>query len=918
MVQQIRDERNFHIFYQFAKAAPANYREAFGIQGPEAYAYTANSKCLDVNGIDDVADYNETIQAMNIIGLSQDEQDNIFRMLAAILWLGNAQFSEMADGNAQISDTGVTDFVAYLLEVDSSAIVKALTQRIMETQRGGRRGSVYEVPLNPAQALSVRDALSKAIYNNMFDWIVDRINISMKARSASANVIGVLDIYGFEIFENNSFEQLCINYVNEKLQQIFIELTLKKEQEEYDAERIKWTPIKYFNNKIVCDLIEEKRPPGVFAALNDACATAHADPTAADNSFVQRLSMLSSNPHFDSRGSKFLVKHYAGDVMYNVGGMTDKNKDALQKDILDLVDTSQNKFLHTLFPDRPDPNSKKRPPTAGDRIKGSANALVENLMRAQPSYIRTIKPNQNKSPSEYDNQAILHQIKYLGLQENIRVRRAGFAYRNTFEKMVERFYLLSPATSYAGEYIWQGDAKSGCEQILKDTGIARDEWQMGVTKAFIKNPETLFALETMRDRYWHSMAQRIQRAFRGYLRYKEECARRIQRMWMNKKEGIAYTQLRDYGHQVLAGRKERRRFSLISMRRFTGDYLDINGSSVEGEMLRRASGMPPTESATFSSRVDLLVSKLGRSSKPSPRFLIMSEKAVYILITQLVNKQAQTSCERKILLGQISNVGLSQLRDDWLILNIMGSHEEPDPVLHCYLKTELVARLLQQTNGACRVTVSNTLEYAKKKEKKATITFKKDETIQRDDVYKSSTVSVPTGEPPSSLSKPPARRKPGVVRPITSGRLLRPGGPKNANTARAKPRAAPKPAAKAVALPTGAASAGAGAGLKAAAATPPPRPGAGRAAAGGGGGPPPPPPPPPPPAAAAEPEEPSVPMYKALYDFDTQNDGEMALTKDEQVEVVQKEDNGAYLSLRLCATDSHSLMLTVRALQAGG
>lgn len=205
----------------------------------------------------------------------------------------------------------------------------------------------------------------------------------------------------------------------------------------------------------MCDLIEERRPPGIFAALNDACATAHADPAAADNSFVQRLSALSSNPHFDGRGSQFLIRHYAGDVMYNISGMTDKNKDALVKDLLDLVASSSNRFIQGLFPDRPDPNSKKRPPTASDKIKArilscselskfmlviqsSAGALVDNLMKAQPSYIRTIKPNQNRSSTEYDTKAILHQIKYLGLQENIRVRRAGFAYRNTFEKMVER------------------------------------------------------------------------------------------------------------------------------------------------------------------------------------------------------------------------------------------------------------------------------------------------------------------------------------------------------------------------------------------------------------------------------------------------------------------------------------------------
>ncbi|CAD6890277.1 unnamed protein product [Tilletia controversa] len=905
VVGQIKDERNFHIFYQFAKAASPQQRESFGIQGPEAYAYTANSQCFDVPGIDDVADFAETIQSMGIIGLSDDEQNSIFRMIAAILWIGNLSFKENKEGNSEIADQSVSDFVAYLLEVQSEAVNKALTERIMETQRGGRRGSVYEVPLNCTQATSVRDALAKAIYNNMFEWIVARINVSLNPKSAHANVIGVLDIYGFEIFDNNSFEQLCINYVNEKLQQIFIELTLKKEQEEYAAEQIQWTPIKYFNNKIVCDLIEEKRPPGIFAALNDACATAHADPTAADNSFTQRLSMLSSNPHFETRGSKFLVRHYAGDVNYNVSGMTDKNKDELLKGILDLVDSSSNKYLQTLFPDRPDPNNKKKPPTAGDRIKSSANALVENLMRSQPSYIRTIKPNQNKSATEYDTQAILHQIKYLGLQENIRVRRAGFAWARTFEKVVERFYLLSPNTSYAGEYTWTGDARTGCERILTDVGIARDEWQMGVTKAFIKNPETLFALEAMRDKYWHRMATRIQRAWRNFILYRHECARRIQRMWMNKKEALVYAALRDYGHQVLQGRKERRRFSLISMRRFMGDYLDVGhangGGSAEGEMLRRAAGLGRDETVAFSSRVELLVSRLGRSSKPSPRFLIMTDKAVYFIITQLVNKQPQTTCERKVLLGQISGIGLSELRDDWVVLNVTGSHEDPDPAMHLFFKTEFVARLLQQTHGATPVTMSNSLEYTKKKDKKAHIVFKKDETVPRDDVYKSSTVLVPTGEAPGSLSRPPARRKPGIVRPVTTGRLIRPGGPSSARgrPAASTPRAIPKPAQKLPGAASAAAASSGGASNGTSAAAAAARLGANKAAAAGPGrvpgpvrGPPAPLAPPAPPATPAAP---AVPMHKALYAYATSNDGEMTLVEGELVEVVTKENNGWWL-----------------------
>lgn len=877
VVGQVENERNFHIFYQFTKAASDEHREAFGLQGPEAYAYTSMSNCLSVSDIDDTKDFRDTIKAMEVIGLSVEEQSDIFKMLAIILWLGNVQFEEMDDGNSSVADAGVTDFLAYLMEVDGAQVQKVLTQRVMETTRGGRRGSIYDVPLNPAQATSGRDALSKAIYNNLFEWIVSRVNVSMKTRSAHAQIIGILDIFGFEIFEDNSFEQLCINYVNEKLQQIFIELTLKTEQEEYVREQIKWTPIKYFNNKIVCDLIEERRPPGIFAALNDACATAHADPTAADSSFMQRTSGLASNPHFEPRGSQFLVRHYAGDVMYNVAGMTDKNKDSLIKDLLDLVASSGSSFLQTLFPDRVDPNSKKRPPTAGDRIKQSAGALVDNLMKAQPSYIRTIKPNQNRSASEYDTKAILHQIKYLGLQENIRVRRAGFAYRNTFEKMVERFYLLSPNTSYAGEYTWSGDSKSGCEQILKDTGIAKEEWQMGTTKAFIKNPETLFALETMRDRYWHNMAGRIQRAWRNYMRYKHECARRIQRFWKNNKEGIVYSQIRDYGHQILASRKERRRFSLISYRRFMGDYLDINGKSALGEELAQAAGIG-RDPVIFSGRIQLLVSKLGRSSKPSPRFLVLTAKAIHILA---VNEQLQTHLERKIPLVTIKSLAMSNLRDDWIAINV-NSSEEGDPIISCVFKTELVTHLVKATNSNVNVLIGPTVDYSKKKDKRAQVKFIKDETVRRNDVYKSHTVSVPSGEPPNSLSRPPAKRKPGVVRPITQGKLLRAGGPdkKSQSSSRPRPAAQPLPGqtTSKPALPHSSVHSSTPASSSAAKSRPPPAPP--RVVA--------------PPRPPSPPRQPAVPLYKAKFAFEGQ-EGEMSLKKDEVVELVEKDDNGWWL-----------------------
>jgi myosin-1 len=697
VVGQIKNERNFHIFYQFSKAASQSHRQNFGVQEPSSYLYTSKSKCLDVDGIDDHADFKETLDAMKIIGMSQAEQDNLFRMLSAILWIGNITFAEDDQGNAKITDQSVVDFVAYLLEVQAAHVNKALTERVLETSRGGRRGSVYDVPLNPAQASSVRDALAKGIYFNMFDWIVGRVNQSLKARGSMAYSIGILDIYGFEIFEKNSFEQLCINYVNEKLQQIFIQLTLKAEQEEYAREQIQWTPIKYFDNKVVCELIEERRPAGVFAVLNDACATAHADPAAADQTFVQRLNTLANNQYFQPRQGQFIIKHYAGDVAYAVEGMTDKNKDQLLKDLLNLVEQSSNTFLHTLFPAPVDQDNKRRPPTAGDKIKQSANDLVSTLMKASPSYIRTIKPNENKSPSEYNTANVLHQIKYLGLQENVRIRRAGFAYRQTFEKFVERFYLLSPKTSYAGDYTWTGDYLSGTKQILKDTSIPSEEYQMGRTKAFIKTPETLFALEAMRDRYWHNMAIRIQRAWRNYIRYRTECAIRIQRFWRRINGGLEYIKVRDQGHQVLAGRKERRRLSILGSRRYLGDYLGISNRGGPGEVIRESINIG-SEPALFSSRAEILVSKLARSSKPEPRTLILTPRNLYIVKNVMVNKQVQIQIERAIPLGAIRYISCSNLKDDWFAIGV-GSAQEPDPLLNCLLKTELFTHLQNAKRG---------------------------------------------------------------------------------------------------------------------------------------------------------------------------------------------------------------------------
>lgn len=758
VVSQITNERNFHIFYQFTKNCPPQYRESFGIQGPETYIYTSAAKCINVDGVDDTKDFQDTLNAMQIIGLSQDEQDQIFRMLASILWVGNISFVEDENGNAAIRDESVTNFVAYLLGVNTEILKKAIIERTIETSHGMRRGSTYHSPLNIVQATAVRDALAKGIYNNLFEWIVERVNKSLQGhQQQSARSIGILDIYGFEIFEHNSFEQICINYVNEKLQQIFIQLTLKAEQDEYVQEQIKWTPIDYFNNKVVCDLIEATRPqPGLFAALNDSIKTAHADSDAADQVFAQRLSMVgASNKHFEDRRGKFIIKHYAGDVTYDVAGMTDKNKDAMLRDLLELLGTSNQSFItQVLFP--PEllstlTDSKKRPETASDKIKRSANLLVDTLSQCAPSYIRTIKPNQTKKPRDYDNQQVLHQIKYLGLKENVRIRRAGFAYRSTFERFVQRFYLLSPVTGYAGDYIWQGDDISAVKEILKACFIPASEYQLGTTKVFIKTPETLFALEDMRDKYWHNMAARIQRAWRRYVKRKEDAAKVIQNAWRMKTHGNQFEQFRDYGNGLLQGRKERRRFSMLGSRAYMGDYLGCNYKSGYGKFVVSQAGI--NDHVVFSCKGEILLSKFGRSSKRLPRVFILTKSTLYIVAEMLVEKRLQLSKEFSIPVSGINYVGLSNLQDNWIGVSLHSpTPTTPDVFINTDFKTELVAQL-KKLNAGLTIKIAPTVEYQKKPGKYHSVKFihsSGPEVPVNGDHYKSGTVSVRQGLPANS------------------------------------------------------------------------------------------------------------------------------------------------------------------------
>ncbi|KAJ3061452.1 Unconventional myosin-Ib, partial [Quaeritorhiza haematococci] len=302
--------------------------------------------------------------------------------------------------------------------------------------------------------------------------------------------------------QKNGFEQFVINYCNEKLQQLFIELTLKSEQEEYAREGIDWADIKYFNNKPICELIESKKQ-GIIALLDEECVRPG---DVSDLTFLSKLnSTIMSHPHFDSRVKNprdkqlthetFRLKHYAGDVYYDVDGFIDKNNDALFKDLLYALNASSKGAVREMFPERREEDVKKmkRPESLGSQFRSSMNALIDNLMSKNPHYIRCLKPNAEKRANAFDDELVLHQCRYLGLQENIRVRRAGYCFRQKFEKFFDRFKMLCKETWPNPPPTREGEVQTvrdHIKKILDSQGIKPEEYAFGKTKIFVRQPLT--------------------------------------------------------------------------------------------------------------------------------------------------------------------------------------------------------------------------------------------------------------------------------------------------------------------------------------------------------------------------------------------------------------------------------------------
>ncbi|XP_015693143.1 myosin-9-like isoform X2 [Oryza brachyantha] len=499
-------ERNYHCFY-FLCAAPSEDIRKYNLGEPSSFHYLNQSTCIKVDGISDTEEYLSTRSAMNTVGITEQEQEAIFRVVAAVLHLGNINFVKGREVDSSVIKDEKARFhlnaAAELLMCDRGKLENAMIKRKINTPEG-----VITTTVDPNSATVSRDGLAKQIYSRLFDWLVNRLNASIGQDENSEHLIGVLDIYGFESFKNNSFEQLCINFTNEKLQQHFNQNVFKMEQEEYNREQIDWSYIEFVDNQDVLDLIE-KKPGGIVALLDEACMF----PKCTHESFSQKLYEKFRNHKRFSKPklsrTAFTIQHYAGEVTYQSDHFLDKNRDYVVVEHQELLNASKCSFVSGLFPSVQEENTKSSKSSIATRFKGQLHELMETLSSTEPHYIRCIKPNNLLKPATFENSNVLHQLRCSGVLEAIRISCAGYPTRKLFHDFLQRFRVLAPEF-----FKERNDEKVICQKILDKIGL--QGYQIGRTKVFLRAGQ-MAELDARRTEVHTRAARAVQSRFRTHV-----------------------------------------------------------------------------------------------------------------------------------------------------------------------------------------------------------------------------------------------------------------------------------------------------------------------------------------------------------------------------------------------------------------
>nr|XP_051225694.1 myosin-17-like isoform X7 [Lolium perenne] len=499
-------ERNYHCFY-FLCSAPSEDIKKYKLGDPSSFHYLNQSSCIRVDGINDAEEYLATRNAMDMVGITEQEQEAIFRVVAAVLHLGNINFAKGSEADSSVIKDEKSRFhldtAGELLMCDCEKLENALIKREINTPEG-----VITTTVGPNSATISRDGFAKQIYSRLFDWLVNRINASIGQDPSSDKLIGVLDIYGFESFKTNSFEQLCINFTNEKLQQHFNQNVFKMEQEEYTREQINWSYIEFVDNQDVLDLIE-KKPGGIIALLDEACMF----PKSTHETLSQKLyEKFKTHKRFAKpklSRTAFTIQHYAGDVTYQSDHFLDKNKDYVVAEHQELLNASRCSFVSVLFPPAPEENTKSsKSSSIATRFKMQLHELMETLSSTEPHYIRCVKPNSVLKPAIFENTNVLQQLRCSGVLEAIRISCAGYPTRKLFRDFLHRFRILAPELLKE-----KNDEKVTCQKVLDKIGL--QGYQIGRTKVFLRAGQ-MAELDAIRTEARNTAARGVQGQFRTH------------------------------------------------------------------------------------------------------------------------------------------------------------------------------------------------------------------------------------------------------------------------------------------------------------------------------------------------------------------------------------------------------------------
>jgi len=549
---QSKNERNYHIFYQMLSSDDVRERYML-MKEPLQYHYLNQSGSVTAKNMNDEEEFASVVSAMEQLEFEEEEQEWLFRTTAAVLHLGNIDFTEIKLPNGQkgcrlkgdSSPVGEKDsaqapgedvaernpstvdgkppawlaleYAAELLEIQGQQLEQVLTKRSIVV-----RGETSVIPLKKKQATQARDSLAKAIYARLFDWLVRRINESFG--DAKGKFIGILDIFGFEIFEHNSFEQLCINYANEKLQQLFNQHTFGDEEELYEIEKINFKKIGFQDNQPVLDLID-KRPDGILNLLDDECVV----PGGSDERLMGRIEgIYRENPFFKSLGSAsskntavkradgeeiaFSIKHFAGIVVYDMTGFLAKNADTLFQDLYDICAKSNDVLTQELFPQLEE-DERVKVISQSAKFRNQLNELMAILRKTECRYIRCIKPNSGQEANNFDGRKCLEQLSASGVFEAVEIRKTGFPFRLFHEEFVAKYRCINVGYRYHSKGETANELKGLCREILDASPQKFAGVQIGETRVLYRVDDHKM-LELLRNLALATVVPKIQLVWR--------------------------------------------------------------------------------------------------------------------------------------------------------------------------------------------------------------------------------------------------------------------------------------------------------------------------------------------------------------------------------------------------------------------